>query len=178
MKTICLALYSLLVMLSFNLCAGTPDLPLFNWPAVSGESRFLQLKTIQGLPVPLQSEGTITVESDGLVWHTVKPVEQQLLISSEGVSQWQQQQYTAIAGSQFIGQLMLAVMQRNAAFLQQHFTFQSVPPHCTTLTPIQPPLSQLFASVDLCGQHQLSQITLTELNGNVTQITLLPKAAN
>jgi hypothetical protein len=148
---------------------------MLQWPPLQGKTGFTQLKSLQGLPVPLRSSGTIELQEAELLWHTTAPVEQKLKISAAGVSQWQQQDYVALAGSEFVGQLMLAVLHQDLAFIQQHFSLQGGIAHCTLLQPRQAPLNQLFRQIELCGEQQLQQLTLQEVNGNKTVIALHPE---
>lgn len=147
---------------------------VFRWAPLQGVTEFTQLKTLQGLPVPLRSSGTLQLDNDSLLWHTTRPVEQKLLISAAGVSQWQQQDYVALSGSEFVGQLMLAVLHQDEAFIAEHFSVVSASDSCVELHPRQAPLNQLFAQIALCGEQQLQQLTLKEVNGNSTVIGLTP----
>ena len=89
---------------------------------------------------------------------------------------WQQQQFVAVAGSEFVGQLMLAVLQQDIDFITQQFGIQQADNHCSLLRPVEAPLNQFFSQIELCGETQLSSLTLQETNGNTTQITLQPEA--
>lgn len=148
---------------------------MLQWPPLQGKTGFTQLKSLQGLPVPLRSSGTIAMQDAELLWHTTAPVEQKLKISAAGVSQWQQQDYVALAGSEFVGQLMLAVLHQDISFIRQHFVLQPGTTNCTVLQPQQAPLNQLFRQIELCGEQQLQQLTLQEVNGNQTVIALHPE---
>jgi hypothetical protein len=148
--------------------------PLLRFAPLQGQLDFVQLKTVQGLPVPLRSSGYLQISTDRLLWHTTTPVDTKLLISPAGVSQWQQQQYVAVAGSEFVGQLLLAVLQQQQEFILAHFQLATGQNNCLLLQPLQPPLNQLFSQIELCGQQTLQQLTLTELNGNHTDISLQP----
>ena len=152
------------------------DSTLLPWQPVQGCFVFTQLKQLQGLPVPLRSSGTIELTDNEMLWHTTAPVDSKLLITAAGVSQWQQQQFVAVAGSEFVGQLMLAVPQQDIDFITQQFNVQQSEQHCSLLRPVEAPLNQFFNQIKLCGETQLSSLTLQETNGNTTQITLQPEA--
>ena len=147
---------------------------VLRWKPLQGATGFTQLKTLQGLPVPLRSSGTLQLNNDSLLWHTTLPVEQKLLISAAGVSQWQQQDYVALSGSEFVGQLMLAVLHQDETFIAERFSVVSASDSCVELHPRQAPLNQLFTQIALCGEQQLQQLTLKEVNGNSTVISLTP----
>lgn len=172
-------LCSWLLLLTTLPCLASTDghADLLRFSGISGQTPFVQVKQLQGLPVPLTSRGYLQLEQDALLWHTTAPVDSKLLISSTGVSQWHQQQYVAIAGSEFVGQLMLAVLRQQHSFIAAHFALNKESDNCTGLQPLQAPLDKLFRQITLCGEHNLDTLTLTELNGNVTQITLEHTAA-
>lgn len=166
----------LLCSAGFNSIAATasPELSL-PWQPLQGRIGFSQQKQLQGLPVPLNSSGYLDVTPEQMLWHTTSPVDSKLLISASGVSQWQQQQFVAVAGSEFVGQLMLAVLQQDNAFIAEQFNVGKDAEPCLTLTPRQAPLDKLFRQIWLCGAEQLNQIKLAELNGNTTTINLQPE---
>lgn len=145
---------------------------LMPWQPLQGKVLFNQEKKLQGLPVPLRSSGYLEIAPQQMLWHTTLPVESKLLISANGVSQWQQHEYVAVAGSEFVSQLMLAVLQQNNDFIQQQFHLALMADNCTQLQPKQAPLDQLFSQIVLCGTTELNNLTLLEVNGNSTRINL------
>jgi hypothetical protein len=165
-----LCLVPCLLLCAIAAAADSDDLLRFT--PLSGRTEFVQLKQLQGLPLPLRSSGYLQLQADTLLWHTTAPVDSKLLISAAGVSQWQQQQYVALAGSEFVGQLMLAVLQQQHSFIAAHFELSKGDANCTLLQPLQPPLNQLFQHITLCGEQSLDSLTLTELNSNLTRISL------
>lgn len=171
-------LLSVLLIAAVLPLQAAADNTLLPWQPVQGRFAFTQLKQLQGLPVPLRSSGTIELKDNEMLWHTTAPVDSKLLITASGVSQWQQQQFVAVAGSEFVGQLMLAVLQQDTDFITQQFNVQQSGQHCTLLQPVEAPLNQFFSQIKLCGETQLSSLTLQETNGNTTQITLQPEAAS
>jgi hypothetical protein len=146
--------------------------PLQRFKPLQGVLQFQQVKQLHGLPVALNSSGYIQLDAEQLLWHTTTPVDSKLLVTPAGVSQWQQQQYIAVAGSEFVGQLMLAVLQQQHDFIAAHFAISSGDNYCLLLKPLQAPLSNLFAQISLCGETSLQQIVLLESNGNSTDIRL------
>ena len=168
----CVLLLTLLLMpASASACQ-----PQLRFKPLQGQLNFTQSKHLQGLPVALQSSGYILLNAEQLLWHTTAPVDSKLLVSAAGVSQWQQQQYVAVSGSEFVGQLMLAVLQQQQPFINAHFALSNADNHCQVLRPLQAPLSNLFVQIRLCGETTLQQIVLQESNGNSTTIDLQPGA--
>lgn len=165
---------SLLFILIFApaILAAEPN-ALQHFTPMQGKLTFTQTKHIQGLPVPLQSSGYIELEGEDLLWHTTKPLDSKLLINPAGVSQWQEQQFVAVGGSEFVGQLMLAVLKQQDQFIAEHFAISALSKEqCITLTPTQAPLNTLFLHITLCGEHALQKIELQEVNENHTVIHL------
>ena len=162
-----------MVLLLLPACCAAEDISLLQrFAPVEGRIQFSQRKQLQGLPVALQSSGYIELQQNELLWHTKVPVDSQLKITAAGVSQWQNRQYQAVAGSEFVGQLMLAVLQQQQAFIAEYFSLSETSVECVQLQPSQAPLNTLFGRIELCGKQQLQQISLYELNGNQTDIYL------
>lgn len=181
--TLCFAGLSALLLCGVSLTGAAQSAPSepavsLPWQPLQGRISFSQLKQLQGLPVPLNSSGYLEITPEQMLWHTTAPVDSKLLISASGVSQWQQQEYVAVAGSEFVGQLMLAVLQQDNAFIAEQFSVAKAEAPCLALTPRQAPLDQLFRQILLCGSAQLSQLKLEELNGNTTSINLQPEPAS
>jgi len=173
MKQLALCLLLGSALLSQSLLASQP---LLRWQPVLGKTAFEQVKTIQGLPMPIKSAGYLDISSTEMLWHTTTPVDNMLRITPAGVSQWQQGNYVDLAGSAFVGQLMLAVMRQDQSFIQQYFHLTATSEDCTLLQPSQAPLNGIFRDITLCGAELLNQLKITELNGSNTLITLSPSA--
>ncbi|MDX3774792.1 outer membrane lipoprotein carrier protein LolA [Chromatiaceae bacterium AAb-1] len=174
MRNLLPSLPSLLILLSAAVSptVTAADILPDNWQPFSGRVEFRQQKQLQGMAFPITSSGYLQLDNDTLLWHTRQPVEQQVLISGAGVSQLQQGQMQLIAGTEIIGQLMLAVLQQNNAFLSTYFQRQPQGDHCQQLTPVKAPVDQFFQHIELCGTAQLEQIRLLEKSGNTTSIEL------
>lgn len=165
-----------MLLLGLQLPVQADDSLKLRFQPLQGQLQFNQTKQLQGLPVALKSSGYIQLEAEQLLWHTTTPVDSKLQVSPAGVSQWQQQQYVAVAGSEFVGQLMLAVLQQQHQFISSHFAL-SDDDGCQLLQPLQAPLNTLFVQIRLCGDSTLQQIVLQETNGNSTTIELLHEAS-
>lgn len=177
MRNLLSALLGCCLLTSLPLTADTVVLPAA-WQAYSGRVDFSQQKQLQGLTFPVRSSGYLQLDNDTLLWHTQTPVDQQVLISGAGVSQLQQGEMQLIAGTEIIGQLMLAVLQQNQSFLQEYFSFTPPADACQLLTPVKAPVDQFFSQIELCGGTQLQRITLLEKTGNNTIIALSYPAEN
>lgn len=168
----------LLILIAAPAALATERNALQHFTPMQGQLTFTQTKHIQGLPVPLQSSGYLVLEGEDLLWHTTKPLDSKLLINPAGVSQWQEQQFVAVGGSEFVGQLMLAVLKQQDQFIAEHFAISELSKEqCITLTPTQAPLNTLFLHITLCGQGVLQKIELQEVNENNTVIHLAKDSA-
>lgn len=167
------AVFAVLGIISAPLSASVLPEQLEQWADWSERVEFTQHKQIKGLSRPLVSQGYMQLSKDQLLWHTQKPVDQQVLVKATGVSQWSSGEFKAVAGTEMIGQLMLAVVQKNTSFLLQYFDAKTGQPDCIELTPNQAPVNQFFSQIILCGQQQLQSIQLNEVSGSQTLIHLI-----
>lgn len=150
---------------------------LLQWQMPQGRFYFQQQKWIRGLKKPLQSSGYLQLETKRLLWITEKPVQQQIVLDNSGVQQQLDGTLKLQPGTELIGSLMLAVMQQDIAFLQQHFVLQHMPEHCVELQPLKKPLTDFYRHITLCGTDKLQHITLLEISGNRSDIQLSTGAA-
>lgn len=157
--------------------ALTAQAQLALWQLPAGRFEFQQQKWIRGLKRPLQSSGYLQLAQDSLQWVTEKPVQQQVLLNRQGVQQQLGTELKLQPGSELIGQLMLAVMQQDLAFLQQHFVLKTAEDSCVQPQPLKAPLTGFYRYIALCGKERLQQIELLELSGNRSEIKLSPQQA-
>lgn len=139
------------------------------WTLAPGHYPFVQQKWIKGLQRPLRSSGYLALHEQSLEWVTEKPVLQKVHLDAHGVTLQHQQ---VQAGSELIGQLMLAVVKHDTQFLAKHFRMSQPQAGCLTLQPNAAPLNQFYQQIQLCGETKLQQIELIELQGNRSLIQL------
>lgn len=156
------------IFASTNVVA-TESALISRWTLAPGHYPFVQQKWIKGLQRPLRSSGYLELATNGLDWVTEKPVLQKVHLDAQGVTL---QNQPIQAGSELIGQLMLAVVQHDTQFLAQHFTISTPTERCMTLNPKAAPLNQFYQQIQLCGEQKLEQIELIELKGNRSLIQL------
>lgn len=140
-------------------------------PSQSTHLRFRQEKHLQGMPRPLVSRGYLELSSASLLWVTEQPVEQKIQISEQGVQEFSGQQYQQVEGTKLIGQLLLALLNRDLDYLEQYFSL-SAKENCVALTPLAKPLATLYSQIEVCGEAQIEQVKLYEEGGNTTDIRL------
>lgn len=147
---------------------------------------FVQKKMIAVLPQPLVSQGEYAFKQQDsqLVWHTKKPIDNFMLIDSEGISQLQAGKKTWLlkaGGSQFktVEQLFSAFLQGDFELLKQHFGIRvlSQPdelPWRLQLLPLDASLAHIIQKIELTGFRKVDQILLYEEDNNKTLIELKP----
>ena len=148
------------------------ELPWFNGENLTGS--FVQEKHLAALSRPFVTKGQYiyTVEY-GLIWHTLKPVDNKLIINQQGISEAQADGSLKILTSDTsFSALLLPIFSADPQSIKEHFNILESD-NGITLTPINPQISSLIQNLDLVISDQaLQQITLNETNGNLTHIFL------
>lgn len=148
---------------------------LTKWQLPQGKLTFSQQKWIRGLQRPLKSQGYLQFNTDTLEWVTEYPVKSAVLLDKQGVRQQMGGAYQLQAGTELIGQLMLAVLQQDQLFLKQYFNLQALNTSaepCVRLVPRQAPLTNFYQHIVLCGVSRLQRAELLELGGNRSEILI------
>ncbi|TXH94995.1 MAG: outer membrane lipoprotein carrier protein LolA [Rheinheimera sp.] len=156
------------VLVSHQVDANETTL-LNRWTLAPGHYPFVQQKWIKGLQRPLRSSGYLALNEQSLEWVTEKPVLQKVHLDAHGVTLQHQQ---VQAGSELIGQLMLAVVQHDTSFLAKHFSISKLQAGCLKMQPKAAPLNKFYQQIQLCGETKLEQIELIEVKGNRSLIQL------
>lgn len=144
---------------------------LQNWHALSGTFAFEQEKNLAGFARPLRSSGELVIEEDALHWNTQQPVASSLQIDAAGVHQLHDGERERIEGSGFVGQLLLAMVQQDYAFISTHFA-TSMQGNCVELTPREASMREYYQLIALCGDEQLQRIDMLEADDTETRIRL------
>jgi hypothetical protein len=141
------------------------------WQALNGTFAFEQKKQLAGFSRPLLSHGELIIQSESLHWNTERPVASSLKVDASGVHQLGDDGGERIEGSAFVGQLLLAMLHQNFAFIDKHFT-PALRDECVELTPREASMREYYQQIALCGDEQLERIEMRESSGSETQITL------
>ncbi|MFT2091848.1 outer membrane lipoprotein carrier protein LolA [Paraglaciecola sp. 2405UD69-4] len=138
------------------------------------QGQFTQEKHLAALSRPFVSHGEYLYSKEtGLQWHTLKPVNNYLLINKNGVSEKQADgQYKILTSDTSFSALLLPIFSGDFETLKQHFSISETNTGLT-LKPLDQAVSDVMQSLELIISEQaLQQITLYEANGNLTQIYL------
>ncbi|KFZ30852.1 hypothetical protein IDSA_07160 [Pseudidiomarina salinarum] len=131
--------------------------------------RFEQTRTIQGLPRPLISKGTLNISEDNIEWRTTHPVQQLLVVSAEGIVD--KHSDTNFRGSEIIARLLMAVLSGDVKKIERNFYYAIRQP-CIELKPRNESVARFIQSIESCGSPKLDTIRLKEPAGNSSVIQL------
>ncbi|WP_133470749.1 outer membrane lipoprotein carrier protein LolA [Paraglaciecola marina] len=148
------------------------ELPWANQKHIQGN--FIQEKHLAALSRPFVTQGKYHYSPEtGLVWNTLKPVNNFLLINQDGVSEKQADgSFKMLTTDANFSAMLLPVFSGDPQKLTQYFKI-SENSKGLTLDPIAPKVSSVMQTLDLVITEQaLQQIILHESNGNVTNIYL------
>ncbi|MYM63978.1 LolA-related protein [Pseudomaricurvus sp. HS19] len=141
--------------------------------------RFVQNKTLQGLDIPLRSEGHFALTDDTLLWQVTSPIASELQISRDAIVQLEdgREVFRLSAAEQplsrVISDIFLAVFQGDWALLQQHFDLQvsgSADDWQLQLLPLNDVIGRVAGRIDVEGGAQLQSLQLAEPGGDRTRI--------
>jgi hypothetical protein len=146
---------------------------------------FSQQKTLPILTQPLLSSGSFIYDaSRGVLWQVEKPVLSRLVIGPSGLYQDGKLQASGGAAA-MVQSIFQGLLSGDLQALQSQFTIKGETvkgkallsegdrKHWQlTLIPRGEPLSKAIASIVLRGASEAEQLTIHELQGSVTQLTL------
>ncbi|PHS69988.1 MAG: hypothetical protein COB23_04880 [Methylophaga sp.] len=147
-------------------------------PSFTGN--FIQEKYFKTLDATLISSGTLRYQHDeALYWQTLEPIQNELMMTTEGVINRQGQQefvHSEINSSpaiKIINEIFFAVLttewQKLATFFKLSGQLNGQI-WSAELVPSNQDISQFIAKITLQGSPQLNEIVLYEFNGNKTII--------
>lgn len=148
------------------------ELPWINQDNTQG--KFTKEKHLAALSRPFITQGEYQYTDDmGLVWKTLKPVNNFLLINQDGVAEKQPDgSFKMLTTEASFSAMLLPVFSGDPQELTQYFKV-SENSKGLTLEPLDPNVSNVMQALDLVIiQQTLQQITLHESNGNLTHIYL------
>ncbi len=194
LRITCLMTSIMISLISFGVLAGEVKPGLQTLDEVlaltsekqSQSGEFRQVKSIAGLSRPLESSGQYFIDAKlGIVWFQVSPFEDLVVIKDDKLfsrvdNQLVAQEVPANVVS-LITDIFASLMKGDIAKLKRQFQLEFSPQHNqveggwqVTLQPLSAPLNQVFETITLAGQEgELSQVKLTELSGDDTEIALM-----
>ena len=151
-------------------------------------AHFRQEKQVAGLAAPLLYRGELLFsQRKGLWWHQLQPFELMLLLDDSRLVQQLAGQpaevITAQANPQLFefSHLLLSLFRSDTQVLARQFELGFSPGEGgwqLLLTPKQPPLNQIFLSLELAGAQSLDRLTIRDRQGDTTRLTFTPVLPN
>lgn len=182
------------VTLGLSLCAGLisfssnaitlPDLQekLSNQPIVRGN--FEQTRKMEMFNAPLTSQGQfLLAEKQGLLWQQTTPFPVALVLTKDKLSQqFGDQDAQVVSASEnpmvfYFSHVFLSLFKGDTSQLTEQFKLAlSQQPNKEeewqlVLTPKAAPLNAVFKTITINGDTFINHLTLTEIRGDVTDIT-------
>ncbi|AFU98585.1 outer membrane lipoprotein carrier protein LolA [Simiduia agarivorans] len=148
------------------------------------EGEFQQWKTVQGLPLALESSGEFAVQDQQLHWRTLKPFASETRFTTEAIEQWSggQRVWSLSRTEQpvvaVVSELMRALVRGDVTALLAHFavTDLALDGDCwrLDLKVRDVALQQAITRVGAEGCERVQQLIVEETNANSTRIRLVP----
>ena len=168
-----LSLFAVLLLLTVhNTNAQSPISPLKI--AADQQGQFVQEKHLTVLSQPFVTKGYYHYQQDkGLVWHTQQPIESEIKITTQGVSERQPSgDFKILTTDSQFSEVLLALFSGEQQVLQQQFTLEQQE-NSLTLMPKAEKISRVIWKITLLlGENGIQQIVLYEPEGNYTNIFL------
>lgn len=152
-----------------------PKIQAISRSEASGE--FTQKRFFKGMSKPLLSKGDFAYQQNkGLLWRTLKPIENELFADRHGV------QTTALGNTQTltgkvdekVSQLIFSLLAMNIEQLQTDFTLASrwqAQRWQLDLAPKSALMAAAIKSITIWGSERIELLTLTTAQGDITEIT-------
>ena len=180
--------FSLTVMISVSAQAiSLPELQqqLSNQPIVRGD--FEQTRKMEMFNQPLTSQGQfLLAEKQGLLWQQTTPFPVSLILTKDKLSQqFADQPAQVVSASEnpmvfYFSHVFLSLFKGDTSQLTDQFDMVLTDNTKTTtkesqwqlvLTPKSAPLNAVFKTITINGQDYINHLTLTEIRGDITDIT-------
>lgn len=142
---------------------------------------FAQSKTLQMFNKPLLSSGTFLLDhQQGLLWSQHKPFAVSLVLVEDKLSQQFASQPAEIIEAKdnpmvfYFSHLFLSLFKGDVEALDEQFAMELAgleSDWSLILTPKSAPLNKVFATISISGGEYIKTLLLTELSGDVSEIT-------
>ena len=146
---------------------------------------FQQTKQVKGFKRPLKSSGAYVVtRGQGVQWNTLKPFASELSVKADEIASKQGgvEVFRLDAKSEptvrLMTQLLFSLLAGDLGALEAHFTASGevgAENWAIQLLPKSDALKKVFTRIALEGDRAMRSVTLEELNGDSTAITLVPE---
>jgi len=181
---------SLLILLfstfifSTEKCSDEQTARINNLTNSSLNATFKQIKHIKSFSLPLRTSGKIWLsDSNQLVWQVIKPIKSTIVITGDGLSQFNRKDIKQDDAPNLIGndlsQVFLNVATGDFKSLKNDFNMDLT---CQKkfwifkLTPKNEPLINVLTSIDIFGEKNINGFSYIEKRGDATSIELTPES--
>lgn len=150
------------------------------------QGQFVQQRYMKSLPKPMQTSGQFALKKQvGLFWQVQKPLDLQLRVRPQGISQWDKNAKTWRNSSQS-GQvaqvkLFMAVLGGDTTELSKQFDLRvsgSLNNWTLTLQPKTAIMKQVFENISIQGDKLVRQVELREKQGDRTVMKFIDAKIN
>lgn len=144
------------------------------------EADFTQLRHLNGIPKPIKSEGHLVLwNGRGLVWTTLTPFPNVILITKKGLYQIQNKQKTAMVkagGNNAMFDVMAGIFKLQHEGTVTGFAVERLPlvdnHWMIRLLPQYGQVQNFIQSIMVQGDEQITHITISRPNGDHDEIDL------
>lgn len=143
------------------------DLEKIKHENISG--KFSQIKKITGFERAIQSSGAFHIKNRTLFWHTQKPLDSQIKITSEGIFALQGDSWVKTSQSYDKG-LFLSIINLDFAALRENFELHLSGDENAWILVLNPKglIKNIFENIEIRGDSRVNRILLIEKNGDST----------
>ena len=145
---------------------------------------FNQIKEIKSISLPLRTSGKIWLsDSNQLVWQVIKPIKSTIVITEDGLSQFNRKDIKQDNAPNLIGndlsKVFLNVASGDFKSLKNNFNMDLTCKEGSwvfKLTPRNEPLINVLTSIDIFGEQFINGFSYIEKRGDTTSIKLIPES--
>ena len=141
---------------------------------------FYQQKTLRELPFPLISSGEFRfTRTEGLIWHIKQPIDNQIHITSSGISSWQDGKNVVNISAKgqplvdVVSRIFFSLVSGDQQALEQYFNIDHSNPDSgwqLNLTPRNEQIARFATGITLRGDEFIAELILQEPGGDTTEI--------
>ncbi len=152
----------------------------------SVQGQFVQQRYMKSLSKPMQTSGQFALKKQsGLFWHVQKPLDLQLRVRPQGISQWDKAgktwRHSSQSGQAAQVKLFMAVLGGDTRELSRQFDLQvsgSLKNWTLTLQPKTAVMKQVFQNITIQGDQLVRQVEFREKQGDRTVMKFVNAQVN
>ncbi|HWU69164.1 MAG TPA: outer membrane lipoprotein carrier protein LolA [Stenotrophobium sp.] len=150
--------------------------------------RFVQVKTLQGIPAPLKSSGDYLIaRTQGIYWHTLLPFDSEFILTPTHMLQMDNGKIAVRIdaatqpGLRIVGEVFFSIFNLDPTALASHFSLYGMPAAkgwVMGLRPRDDALSSVVDSAVIGGDRHVGTVDLLDAHGDRTEIRLTDAAGS